>query len=143
MTLIHIYLWQQQAIVPTVVKTEAGFYLDSAPVELIPLTAPSRLSVVLEERAAKGNVKVPTPSREELKKALVVRFAKARNWNAFEKSTDCCMLEVSTEIITARITERGENGRWKQLGEQRRDFAPGTDLATVLKEMLRSQAPMV
>jgi hypothetical protein len=59
----NFYLRNGTAYVPTVAQTEAGFYLDVEPVEVVPATDFQALQQAIKRSLNRGNPKVPTPSR--------------------------------------------------------------------------------
>src|SRR5256885_17252816 len=81
----NLYLRNGTAYVPTVAQTEAGFFLDTDPVEVIPAVNTEALRNAVKQAIARGNPKVPTPTRAAFPKPVVLRYAKVKSWSAFEK----------------------------------------------------------
>jgi hypothetical protein len=73
--------------VPTVAQTEAGFYLDIDPVEVVPAADTESLQRTIRKALSSGNPIVATPTRATFPKPVVVKYAKVKSWSTFEKGT--------------------------------------------------------
>ena len=63
MMLWHVYLRKGIVFVPTVAKTEAGFFLDIDPVAVLESSDRQQVSEAIKAAILKGNRTVPTPTR--------------------------------------------------------------------------------
>jgi hypothetical protein len=88
--LINVY-WNRQTgevIVPTVAQTEAGFWLDTEPVESADWNDPASVSEAVSNATGRSGRVIPTPSRQEFPKPVVLGHSKAKNLNDFERKFD-------------------------------------------------------
>lgn len=85
----HFYLRKGAAYVPTVAQTEAGFYMDIEPVEVVPLSNMEALQRAVKQAISRGNPRVSTPSRATFPKPVVLSHAKVKSWSTFEESASC------------------------------------------------------
>ena len=59
----HVYLRKGIVFVPTVARTQAGYYLDIEPVAAISATDAEAVRDVVKQAITRGNPLVPTPTR--------------------------------------------------------------------------------
>jgi len=72
----NIYLRKGMAFAPTVAQTEAGYYLNINPVEVIPAIDADGLRHAVEQVIGRGNPSVPTPTRADFPKPVILDYAK-------------------------------------------------------------------
>ena len=85
--LVNVY-WNKKTgavLVPAVAKTEAGFWLDTEPVEVADATFPVSVSEAIKKSAARARIIVPTPPRSS-PKPVVLGYANVKSWSAFAKT---------------------------------------------------------
>lgn len=75
-----------QAFVPTVARTEAGFYLDVEPVEVVDTSDRETVEQAVIRAVKRGNPVVPTPARDSFPPDPLLKHAKLKSQSAFEKS---------------------------------------------------------
>jgi hypothetical protein len=81
----NVYLRNGTAFVPTVAQTDAGFFLNVDPVGVVSATDTEALQHAVKQAIGRGNPKVPTPTRADFPKPVVLKYAKIKSWSAFEK----------------------------------------------------------
>ena len=64
---------------PTVAKTEAGFYLDREPVSVVCVANTDALRRALVDLIMKGNATIPTPKGDAYPPPVLPRYAGAKN----------------------------------------------------------------
>lgn len=89
MMLCHIYLRKGTVYVPTVAKTEAGFFVDVEPVAVIEGSDRARIADAIKKTIIKGNPTIETPTRLTFPKPVVLSYANVKSWATFEKSSLC------------------------------------------------------
>jgi hypothetical protein len=134
----HIYLRNRTAFVPTVAQTDAGFYLDVDPVEVVSATDTECLQHAIEQAIARGNPKVPTPTRAAFPKPVVLKYAKVKSWPAFERG--CLYWTIAEEngayhIIQGR--KRPDRG-WEDDPKQIEVLSPGVGIEEVAQRATSS-----
>ncbi len=83
-----IYLRKRMAYVPTVAATEAGFFLEIDPVEVVPADEAEAVQAAIKRALGRGNPKVPTPTRAAAPKPVILKYANVNSWSAFENGTE-------------------------------------------------------
>jgi hypothetical protein len=80
-----LILCKGQAFVPTMARTEAGFYIGIEPVEVVDARDHVGMEQALIRTIRRGNPAVPTPSRANSSKNLLLKYAKVKSTTSFEK----------------------------------------------------------
>jgi hypothetical protein len=68
---------------PTMAKTEAGFYMRREPVAVVPAANTEALRCALQDVMDRGNAVIPTPKRDSFPPPVLPKYAGARSWSAF------------------------------------------------------------
>jgi hypothetical protein len=126
------------AYVPTVVKTEAGFYMQAEPVAVIPAGHTAALRHALHAVMAKGNEIVPTPKRNAYPAPVLPKYAGANNWSVFKKgSSEWSIREENAnyQIIPYRNDPHGSE-TWIEDNARKIKFSPGTTREQVIDRMI-------
>ena len=108
----HVYVVEGRAYIPTVARTEAGFFLDVDPVAQAPLSDRTLLLKTFEETLARGTPTVPTPPPGAFPKPVVLVPMRLRSWSALMKKGDCVSvfpLKGGYEVIASKTDTKG---RW-------------------------------
>jgi hypothetical protein len=111
--LTNLYLRNGTVYVPTVAKTEAGFYLDIDPVEVVSATDIESLQRVIGTVLTKGNPTVLTPTRGAFPKAVVLKYAKVKSWSAFEKGTVLLTIVENSGTYEIRPGRKRSDRGWE------------------------------
>jgi hypothetical protein len=85
----HFYVRKGKAYLPSVARTEAGFFLDIAPVTVLPVDDREGLVRAIATMIAAGNPVVATPARSAYSTPVVVEAAGVKTWSAFESGARC------------------------------------------------------
>jgi hypothetical protein len=107
---IGFYVRDGNAYLPQMARTEAGFYLDTEPVEVAAVNNTQQLASALQNLIARGNPVVPTPSRRAFPRPVVLRYAKVRSWKQFEKGSAYWMLSKRDDGWTFGPWKRADRG---------------------------------
>ena len=134
----HIYLSNRTAFVPTVAQTDAGFYLEVDPVEVVSVTDTEALQHAVKHAIGRGNPKVPTPTRAAFPKPVVLKYAKAKSWPAFERgSLYWTVVEKDGVYHVIQGRKRPDRG-WEDDPEQIEALPPGTGIDGVAQRVASS-----
>jgi hypothetical protein len=131
----NIYLRKGMAFVPTVAQTEAGYYLNINPVEVIPAIDADGLRRAVEQVIGRGNPRVPTPTRAAFPKPVMLEYAKVKSWAAFEK--DCINWNIVEKDGCYKITrgrKRPDRG-WEDDPTQIDELPPGAGIDEVAQRV--------
>ena len=124
MTLIRCYLYREKVVVPTVKQTEAGFYVDSQPVEVHPINDRQSLHSELVQALTKANEVVPTPSADQEAGSVILDKLGLHKWSSFEKSAVMYTIMLGVRYITVYASGRGADGMWSESSSKQRLFHP-------------------
>lgn len=123
----HVYLRKGTAYVPTVAQTEAGFYSDIEPVDVIPVTDSAALENAIKVAMSKGNPIIPTPTRAAFPKPVVLQYAKVKTWSAFEKDArHWTILEKAGNYQIEPGRKRPDGKGWEADPDRVESLPPGT-----------------
>jgi hypothetical protein len=134
----HIYLRNRTAFIPAVAQTDAGFFLDVDPVEVVSATDAEALQHAVKQAIGRGNPKVPTPTRAAFPKPVVLKYAKVKSWPAFE--TGCLywtIVEKNDVYHVIQGRKRPDRG-WEDDHKRIEALPPGTGLDEVAQRVASS-----
>ena len=75
-----------KAYVPTMARTEAGFYLGMEPIEVVDTADRQEVENAVMRAITRGNPVVPTPSRDSYPPDPLLKSANVKSLSTFEKS---------------------------------------------------------
>jgi hypothetical protein len=140
----HIYVRKGMVFVPTVARTEAGFYMDIEPVEVAAAADLGAIQLAVKSAVARGNPRVPTPTRATFPKPVVLKHAAVKSWSAFERGSLCWVLHESKGIFQIIPQRKAADGRgWVDDGDQIESLQAGTNIEEFAKrvaELIQSSA---
>ena len=96
--LIQIF-WSKKTgdvIVPTVAKTEAGYWLSIEPVECASWNDLQAVIGAVRKAISRAGQVIPTPSRQNFPKPVVLPYSNAKTINEFERKYDMVSLSQSS-----------------------------------------------
>jgi hypothetical protein len=82
------YLRKGTAFVPTMAKTEAGYWMGIEPVDVQKVESPEALQILLMTAIKRGNP-VPTPTRDNFPRPLMERYCGLKSVSAFARTARC------------------------------------------------------
>jgi hypothetical protein len=136
LNLWNLYLRNGMVYVPTVAQVEAGPRLDIDPVEVVSITDTETLQRAIKEAMSKGNPVVPALTRANFPKPVVLKYAKAKSWSAFEKETlNWTIVEKSGNYQIKPGRRRPERG-WEEDPAKIESLPPGTTLDEVARRVV-------
>jgi hypothetical protein len=80
-----LILFKGQALVPTMARTAAGFYIGIEPVETVDARNRTAVEQALMRAIGRGNPSVPTPSRTDFPKNPLLKYVKLKSDSSFDK----------------------------------------------------------
>lgn len=126
----NIYLRGGFIYVPTMAETTAGFFLDAEPVDVAPANDFDSMQKAIGRAIMRGNPQVPTPTRAEFPKPVVLKYAKVKSWSAFERKCESWTIlenEGRYQIKRGRRADRG----WEDDPEQIESLPRGIGIGEV------------
>jgi hypothetical protein len=125
--------------VPTIVKTEAGFYMRREPVAVVPAVNTDALRRAFHDVMEKGNETVPTPKRDAFPPPVLPKYAGAKSWAAFMRGASEWAInedDGNYDIVPYCKDPEGSQG-WVADKARKVDFAPGTTRDQVIERMIK------
>jgi hypothetical protein len=103
----QVYQKDGAVYIPTVAQTAAGFYVDVDPVAVVAATDIEALQRVIKETIARGNPKIPTPSRATLLNSVILKYANASSWSEFESGGVCWKVVETGGSFRIKVRAQG------------------------------------
>ncbi len=94
-SLWSVYIREGKVFIPTVARTDAGYFLDVDPVFVHPVQDRQAIMESIRSVMAGGNPVIPAYSRELFPKPVVLRYAKVKSWRAFQASASAYQLRLN------------------------------------------------
>ena len=110
--MIHagFYVRNGRAYIPLTAKTQAGFYIDMEPVEIVSVSDGDALELALHNAVLRGNPVVPTPTRGSFPRPVVLKYAKVKSWRLFESQATYWSLSARDHDWTFGTWKRADRG---------------------------------
>jgi hypothetical protein len=81
-----VFLLKDRALVPTMARTKAGFYMGIEPVEVVDPDDPGALEQAIMRTVKRGNPSVPTPpGGAKFPKSVLLKYAKMKSISSLDK----------------------------------------------------------
>jgi hypothetical protein len=124
--------------VPTVAKTEAGFYMNREPVAAVPAADTTALQRALRDAMRKGNATIPTPKRTEYPPPVLPKYAGLKSWSEFmQGASEWKILERNGNYKIVPYCEDPEgSGSWLENSAHKIEFPPGSTIDDVIDRMI-------
>jgi hypothetical protein len=133
---VNVYLREGKTYLPTVAKTDAGFYMNVEPVAVIPVADLGALRNAFRDVLVRGTPIIPTPKRNAYPPSLLPRYAGVKTDRAFmQQAAHWSMDDKGGEfkIIGYRVHD---DGYWVQDPAQKIDFAANSTIEDVIGRMI-------
>jgi hypothetical protein len=123
---------------PTVARTQAGFYMKREPVAVVPAVDADELRRALRDIMAKGNAVIPTPKRDAFPAPVLPKYAGEKTWAAFMRGAsewDISEKNGNYQIMPYRKDPEGGQS-WVPVSDHKITFPPGTPVDGVIERMI-------
>lgn len=84
-----LFVRKGKVFVPTMARTEAGYYLGIEPVAVIDCDDRGAIHSVLVDTIQRGNPVIPTPSRSNFPRDPLLKYANVKSISTFEQTAQC------------------------------------------------------
>jgi hypothetical protein len=124
--------------VPTVARTEAGFYMIREPVAVVPAANTEALRRALHDVMARGNAIIPTPKRNAYPPPVLPKYAGEKTWSAFMRGVSEWKInekDGSYQIVQYRENPKGD-GSWVEDPDRKVEFSPETTIDDVIDRLI-------
>jgi len=135
--LVSCTLKNDTVYLPTVAKTEAGFYLNREPVAVVPAAETDLLRSALHDVISRGNAVIPTPKRDAFPLPVLPKYAGEKTWSAFMRGASEWKIgekDGNYEIVQYR--KHHKNGSWVEDQDHKIEFPAGTKVDEVVERMI-------
>jgi hypothetical protein len=129
----NFYLSVATVYVPTVARTEAGFYVEVEPVSVVSAREVGALQNAVIEYIHRGNP--TTPTRKAFPKPVLLKYGNIKSWSAFEKSASLWTLEEKGGVYQIKPGRPCIDGGWEESHERVESFAPGATVEAVAQRI--------
>ncbi len=121
------YLRRGTAYVPTMARTEAGYWLGVEPVDVEKVADAGALKGVLLRAINRGNPIVPTPTREHFPPDVMRRHCGMKSFSAFERTAQLWSISKNADSYVIRPWRRSARyrGAWEE-DHERETIVPAT-----------------
>lgn len=75
---VYLHIESGRIMVPSISKTEAGFYIDCEPVEMVAANDALSINQAIRRTLDRGCTVVPTPSRDAFPKWVLLKYGNAK-----------------------------------------------------------------
>ena len=134
------YLRKGVAYVPTIAKTEAGYWLAVEPVDVQRVDSVSALRELLLAAIARGNPVVQTPTRQNFPRNVMESYCGIKSLSAFERTATCW--SISRNADSCRVYEWRRSARYRGAWEEARDQAIYLPADTPIEEVVQRAAEL-
>jgi hypothetical protein len=137
--LCHLYIRNGTAYVPTAAKTQAGYYLDIEPVEVVPISDDEGFARAIRRSIDRGHPVVSTPTRATgFPKPVILASAKVRTPAAFEKDASYWQLCKTDHSYVIENWKKGSQTGWVPDLSRIEILPIGTSVDEAIKQLTKS-----
>jgi hypothetical protein len=125
--------------VPTVAKTQAGFYMRREPVAVVPAADTDALRRAFQDVMQRGNEIIPTPKRDAYPAPVLPKYAGAKSWAAFMSGASEWTINEGNEnyeVVPYRKDPEGSQA-WVADNEHKMQFPAGTTRDQVIEHVIK------
>ena len=132
----HCFLRRGVVFVPSTDRTEAGFYMDVDPVEVVPLSDPDGVARALRRTVTRGNPIIPTPSRFAKIEPPVLKYSGVKSWSTFARSAILWGIGQRHGIFYIDAYKKRSDRGWEEDFERRIAFPPSATIEEVCERLV-------
>jgi hypothetical protein len=140
MAVVHFYLYREQIILPAVVQTEDGFYMDARPVKILAIKDNDNIKRALARAFESQNHVVPTPAKSDDGGSVLLEALNLRKWSSFERFAVMYTIFPGGRYTTLYATGRGSDGMWSQDATRLRQFDPAVPVGILTETIVQELA---
>src|ERR1700722_6771675 len=134
--LFNCFLKESVVYVPTVVMLQTGAYMDIEPVAAVPAADAGAIRRAFLEAIEKGNAVVPNPAKDDWPPPVLLKYANAKSWRAFQRGAAHWNIYEKNGIYRIAGHRTHPKGYWEQDPDQKINFQPGSTIDEVVDRMI-------
>ncbi len=126
------------AYIPTVARTQAGFYITCEPVAVVPAADTEGLRRALQNSLTREIAVIPTPKRDAYPPPVLPKYAGEKTWSAFMRGAsewDIYEKEGNYQI-TPWVKDPEGSASWVPDSDHKIAFSPNTARDAVIDRMI-------
>jgi hypothetical protein len=123
--------------VPTVAKTEAGFYQTIEPVAVVKLSDAQGLINVLKAMLLKGNPIIPTPKPVGRATSPILKYAPIKSLSKFDKEAAYWQISEKEGIYEFGPLKKRTDRGWEEDSKKIRKVPPDRTLDDVVNQVVK------
>lgn len=137
MSMVRVYLYAigQKILIPELVETDEGFFVETAPVKIFPVQDISGWKAEVYKFLSLGNRIIPTPEQSSEPGSPILEALGVKRWDDFERQAVLYTIHAGPRFISVYATGRNEERRWTT-GTKERKFASQAPLELVVDEVV-------
>jgi hypothetical protein len=132
-----IYYIKNRLLIPTLARTEDGFFIEIEPVEVLEKPTHEDLVSALQRVERRGNPYIPTPPRDSFPPPIVRKLSGTRSQREFERAARHWVLESTAAGTLLIPTTRGSAGGFLHRRDEAQEFAGASALTLVAGRVLQ------
>lgn len=111
MSILKIYRYKEQVVIPTIAQNEHGLLVECSPVAICDVEDP-RMPDVIQEALSREVLPEQNDDHDEGPKSVVLESLKLKKWRDLEQSAILYTIFRSDSAIQVHSTGRGADGSW-------------------------------
>ncbi len=131
-----MFVHKDKVLIPTMARTEAGFYMGVEPVSVIVLQNRAEVRLAFIDTIRRGNPLVPTPTRATYPPDPLLKHANVRTLSAFERSAKGWKLGRSSAEYVIAPYRTGESGGSEEDSREKESFPADVPVDQVVSRLL-------
>ena len=132
----YIYLRKGLVFVPTVSRTEAGYYMDINPVAVHAASDYAGIVDSILTSISRGNPVIATPSRGNYPAPVILAHAQVKSWGTFEKSAVCWKVRLKESEYQLCLMRKSHGRGWEDDPAKTENHATPSELARRICELI-------
>jgi hypothetical protein len=135
MSMLRVYLYSvgQKVIIPRMVETQDGIFVETHPVQVFDLPDLKAWKKHVYSCLSRGNALVKTPEESTTPGSSILERLNLRRWADFEKNSVMYTIHRAG-LIQIYVTGKNKEGMWTT-GDRQRTFDGRAPLELVIDEM--------
>lgn len=135
--LLDFAVLRDSVYVPTLAKTEAGFYQEIEPVVVVKLSDGQELKNVLKAMLLKGNPVIPTPKPTGRATSPMLKYSPIKSLSKFDKEASYWQIYEKGGIYEFGPLKRRTDRGWEEDPDRMRKMPPESTVDDVVDQVVK------
>jgi len=124
--------------VPTLAKTEAGFYRTVEPVAVVELSDTQALKSALKGKLLEGNPLIPTPEPGTQRTFVLLKYSAVKSLSRFDKDAAYWTISEENGVYEFGPLKRRKDRGWEEDSKAMTQLPPGSSVDDVTDAVVES-----